>query len=31
MTVDGNGKVYYQNENQKYETFNIKFKEGLNW
>ncbi len=31
MTVDGNGKVYYQKENEKYETFNVRIKEGLNW
>ncbi len=31
MTVDGNGKVYYQNENEKYETFNVRLKEGINW
>lgn len=31
MTVDGNGKIYYQNENDKYETFEIKLKEGILW
>lgn len=31
MTVDGNGKVYFQNENEKYETFNVRLKEGINW
>ncbi len=31
MTIDGNGKIYFQNENEKYETFSVKLKEGLNW
>lgn len=31
MTVDGSGKIYYQNENDKYETFKIKLKEGITW
>ena len=31
LTVDGNGKIYFQKENEKYKTFNIKIKEGLSW
>lgn len=31
MTVDGNGKVYFQTLNGKYETFNIALAEGVKW
>lgn len=31
LTVDGNGKMYFQKEKEKYKTFNIKIKEGLSW
>ncbi len=31
LTVDGNGKIYFQKENEKYKTFNIKIKGGLSW
>ncbi len=31
LTVDGNGKIYFQKENEKYKTFKIKIKEGLSW
>lgn len=31
FTVDGNGKIYFQKENEKYLTFNIKIREGLSW
>lgn len=31
MTIDGNGKVYFQTLNGKYETFNITLAEGVKW
>ena len=31
MTVDGNGKVYFQLQHSKYITFNISLKEGVKW
>lgn len=31
MTVDGNGKVYFQKENARYETFNISLSGGVEW
>lgn len=31
MTVDGNGKIYFQIENKPYESFNIRLKEGIEW
>ncbi len=31
MTVDGNGKIYFQIENKPYESFNVKLKEGTEW
>lgn len=31
MTVDGNGKVYFQLQHGQYSTFNITLKEGVKW
>ena len=31
MTIDGNGKVYFQIEKKKYEVFDVKLKEGVKW
>ena len=31
MTIDGGGKTYFQKENEKYEIFNVKLKEGVKW
>ena len=31
MTIDGNGKVYFQIEKKKYEIFDVKLKEGVKW
>ena len=31
MTVDGNGKVYLQNEKSSYRTFNVQLAEGVKW
>ncbi len=31
MTLDGNGKVYLQEKGKKYETFNVKLKDGIQW
>ena len=31
MTVDGNGKVYLQENGKKYETFEIALKGGVKW
>ena len=31
MTVDGNGKVYLQNEKSSYKTFNLQLEEGVKW
>ncbi len=31
MTIDGNGKVFFQKEKERYEVFNIQLKEGVKW
>ena len=31
MTIDGNGKVYYQEQLGYYKTFNVNLKEGVKW
>ena len=31
MTIDGNGKVYFQKNGKKYTTFNIRLPEGTKW
>ena len=31
LTVDGNGKVYYQERLGKYKVFNVNLKEGVKW
>ena len=31
MTIDGDGKIYFQKLKGKYEVFNVKLKEGVQW
>ena len=31
MTLDGNGKIYFQTQKDKYETFNVCLKKGIKW